>query len=482
MKKIPRNTAWMCLVALGVVGLVPACGGGDTGSGGSGGTTTTTTSSSSGGTGGTGGDTGGTTTTTPGAADGSPCMANEDCAGGFCITQSDFGWPYGYCTGPCNSVIPCAEGSVCLFLGNDPFCIKECPSPSDCGPGQSCIDPGDGNTVCAPNCTKDDECAGYGKCDVASGSCYVPEDCAAPGDEDGDGLADCEDSDCATGCEAQVAAACGAALALDVNVGASTAKNGDTSNGTSLFAGVCSGSSNKEVIYKVTNKANVDGIVELSLVADEDLAVYARTDCATPGDLACADALGGGADPEVVDVALGKGASFYAYVDGSSFDGMPHMGAYTLTAALLTVQPETEPNNDGPMPGPSTANAVNIASLPAVPTGGLDQVTDNDDWFLVDTTAVAGNKTISVESIGYGGDTCAPAGDVDTNVQIVGENGTILNENDDISGFTNWCSLASVADAAPGKYYVHVSTSTFCTPDPMGPDCIFKYALKINIQ
>ena len=32
--------------------------------------------------------------------------------------------------------------------------------------------------VCAPNCTKDDECAGYGKCDVATGSCYVPEDCA----------------------------------------------------------------------------------------------------------------------------------------------------------------------------------------------------------------------------------------------------------------------------------------------------------------
>jgi hypothetical protein len=157
------------------------------------------------------------------------------------------------------------------------------------------------------------------------------------------------------------------------------------------------------------------------------------------------------------------------------------MGAYSLTGTLFTVQPETEPNNDGPMPGPSTANTVNIMALPAVPVGGVDQVNDNDDWFVIDTTAL-GSKTITVESIGYGGDLCGPNGDVDTAVQIVSDAGLVVAENDDISSFSNFCSLAEAAAAPAGKYYIHVSTSMGCVPDPMGPDCVFKYALKINLE
>ncbi len=481
MNRIPRKTAWLSLMVLGAAGLLPACGGNDTGSGGGG--TGGTTTTSSGGTGGTGGDTGGATTTSPGAPDGSPCAAGEECAGGFCITQAEYGWPYGYCTGACNSLIPCESmDSVCIAFGSDPFCMKACSGAADCGPGQTCYDPGDGTaTFCYANCTKDDECTGYGVCDVASGACFVPEDCTAPEDEDGDGLANCEDSDCAVACKAQVDTACGAAVAFDLNAGAATTKMGDTTNGTDLFAGICSGSANKENIFLVTNKSNKDSVVELALTAAEDLAVYVRGECATASDVACADGLGGGADPEIVDVPLAAGASFYAYVDGSSFDGQPHAGAYSLTGTLLAPQPEIEPNNDGPTPGPTTANAVNIAALPALSTGAVDQVADNDDWFVIDTTAL-GIKTITVETIGYGGDVCGPNGDVDTAVQIVSEAGLVVAENDDISGFTNYCSLAEAADAPAGKYYLHISTSTLCTPDPMGLDCIFKYALKINVK
>lgn len=477
MNSMSRNSAWLALVAIGAVGLLPACGPGETGTGGSGGSTTTT--SSSGGTGGTGGETGGTTTTTEGAKDGEPCMANEDCAGGFCLTQAEFGWPYGYCTGPCNSFITCDEGSLCLFLGNDPFCIKECQVAADCGPGQECFDLQDGTFACAPFCTKDEECAGFGVCDEDSGACFVPEDCAADGDEDGDGLSNCEDSDCAATCQAQIEAACGAATTFDVGLGAPVVKNGDNSNGTDLFAGICSGGANKENIFKVTNTSNVDGIIELALVSADDLAVYARTDCAS-GELACADALAGGADPELIDVPAAKSTSFFAYVDGSSFDGMPHAAAYTLTATLIPVQAEVEPNNDGPMPGPSTANTVTIASLPALPVGSIDQVNDDDDWFVIDTTAV-GVKTITAETIGYGGDVCAPSGEVDTTLEIVDDTGTSLDSNDD-AGFTNWCSFVTVENAAAGKYYLHVKTSSFCTPDPMGSDCAFKYGIKINLQ
>lgn len=479
MKRIPWSTAFLGLVAIGTAGLLPACGGTDTSSSGGGGAGTTTTTTPSGGTG--GGET--TTTAAPGLPDGSPCTTNDECEGSFCISQMEYGWPYGYCTGACNSLIPCADpASICVEFSVGGLCMKVCDA-VECGQGQSCVDPGDGTSkFCVYGCTKDEECAGYGKCDVATGACYVPEDCMTPGDEDSDGLSDCEDSDCATGCQAQIGAACAAAVAMDLVTNATTTKNGDTTNGSSLFAGFCSGSSNNENIYKVTNTTNADGVVELKLTSAEDLAIYARGECGMTSDLSCADGLAGGADPEVLNLPLAKGASFYVFVDGSSFDGNPHMGAYALTGNLLGVQVETEPNNDGPMPGPSTANAVNISALPALPAGSLDQATDNDDWFVIDTSALAGNKTITVESIGYGGDSCAPTGDVDTVVQIVDGMGAVLNESDDISGFTNWCSLATIADQPPAKYYVHTSVSTLCTPDPMGPDCKFKYALKISIE
>ncbi|MFO0592135.1 MAG: hypothetical protein U0441_31620 [Polyangiaceae bacterium] len=479
MKKIPWSTAWLGLVAIGTVGFLPACGGSDTSASGGGGSGTTTTTTPSGGTGGAGGE---TTTTTPGLADGSPCTSNEECAGTFCISQGEYGWPYGYCTGACNSLIVCEDpASTCVTFSAGGFCLKSCSAPADCGPGQTCFDPMDGSQpFCYAFCTKDSECEGYGKCDTTTGACYVPEDCATPGDEDGDGLADCEDSDCATSCTAMIEAACGAAVALDVQANATASKQGDTTNGTSLFAGVCSGSAEKENVFKVTNKAGKDGLLELTLVSAEDLSIYARNDCAGSGDLACENRLTGGADPEAMYISVTNNQTFYVYVDGSSSDDAPNAGAYTLSATLLSVQPETEPNNDGPSPGPSTANTVNISSLPAIPVGAADQATDNDDWYVIDTTALVGNKTISVSVIGYGADSCAPTGEIDTAIELVGADGTTIESNDDVSN-ANWCSAVTHADLPPAKYYVHAAVSDLCNTS-FGFACKFQYGLKINVQ
>ena len=478
MKRIPWSTAWLGLVAIGAAGLLSACGGSDTSASGGGGAGTTTTTTPSGGTGGAGGD---TTTTSAGLPDGSPCTANEDCAGTFCITQGEYGWPYGYCTGACNSLIPCQdEKSTCVTFSAGGFCLKSCSAPADCGPGQTCFDAMDGSQpFCYANCTKDDECAGYGKCDVASGACYVPEDCMTAGDEDGDGLADCEDSECAATCAAQITAACGDATAFDVSANPTT-KTGDTTNGTSLFAGVCSGSSEKENVYKVTNKAGKDGLLEITLTSTEDLSLYARNDCPGSGDLACENRLTGGADPEAMYMTVTNNQSFYLYVDGSSSDMDPNAGSYTLSANRYAVQPETEPNDDGPNPGPSTGNTVNIATLPAVPVGAVDQAGDNDDWFVIDTTALAGNKTISVSVVGYGGDSCAPTGEIDTAIDLVGADGTTIESNDDVSN-GNWCSAVSHADLPPAKYYVHAAVSDLCNTS-FGFACKFQYGLKIDVK
>ncbi|MBK8254870.1 MAG: hypothetical protein IPK82_19700 [Polyangiaceae bacterium] len=478
MKTLTTKTALFCLIAA-TASFLGACDG-NTGTGGTGGT--------GGGTGGTGGSTGGTGGTVEGKPDGDPCAANDECAGGFCLTLADFGFPNGYCTGACNAFVPCALGSECIYYQNEPFCFKACADMGGCGDAQQCleIDPDSGLSVCAPGCTMDSQCEGYGICDETSGFCAIPEDCNAAGDEDGDGLFDCEDADCATSCQAQVDAACGAATGINLQVGVPVQTNGDSSDGSQLMAGTCSGSGNKEEIFKVTAPADVEGILELALQSAQDLAVYVRSSCNMPSELGCTDALAGGADPEVLNLSIGKGESLYVFVDGSSFGGATgNEGAYTLSTTLIGVQSESEANNDE-----ASADPVNITALPTAAVGDLDQATDDDDWWLIDTSALAGNNTIRAETVGYGGDSCAPNGDVDTYLEIVAAGGMLIDPvdpndpgpNDDISGFTNWCSLAEATGLAPGKYYLHIKTSSLCIPDPAGPDCIFKYGIKISIQ
>lgn len=469
MNTLLRKMAFSCVLAACTAALVPACdGGGDGDTGGDGGSTTTA---------GTGG--GGPS----GRADGQACTASAECASGFCLTQAEFGFPNGYCTGACNSFVACAAGSECIDYKQEPFCFKACSTADDCGSGQQCrkLDSASGALVCGPGCTADSECEGFGVCDENSGFCVIPEDCDTEGDEDGDGLADCEDGDCAEKCQADIDKVCGGAVPLDPN----TVQSGDNSDGSALLSGTCSGSGNKEDIYKVVLPADQEGILDVSLVSDVDLALWAETTCGMPSEVGCKDAVGGGAEPETLHIGLGKGQTVFVVVDGSSFNGATgNQGAYTLTTQFLPIQPETEPNDDQ-----GTASLVSLATLPTVATGELDQAADNDDWFAVDTSMLAGNKTITAETFGLAGATCAPSGDVDTYLEIVAEAGTVLDpadpmdagQNEDISG-SSWCSLAEITDAPPGKYFLHVRTSTLCVPDPNGPDCAFKYGIKLSVQ
>jgi hypothetical protein len=484
MKTVSRNSALFCLMTAAAALALPACDGGGDGEGGSAGSTTTEPSGGGGAGGDGGGGAGGTGGTAMGKPDGDPCLAGDECESGFCLTQAEFGFPNGYCTGACNSFVECATGSECIFFQNEPFCFKSCSAPASCGAGQQCleIDPGTGLSVCAPGCTMDAECEGFGVCDENSGFCVIPEDCDVVGDEDGDGLSDCEDGECAMKCQAQIDMACGAAVTLTLGA----AQMGDNNDGTSIFNGTCSGSGNNEDVYKLTIPDGPGGILDISLVSDADLAIWANTTCGMPSEIGCTDQLAGGTEPELLTLTVTGGQTLFVYVDGSSFQGATgNQGPYTLSTSILATQPETEPNNDL-----MTASTVSLASLPTAASGDLDQVNDNDDWFLLDTSMLAGNKTITAETVGFGTASCGPNGDVDTYLEIVADTGTVLDpvdpmmaeENEDISGFSNWCSLAEIADAPPGKYYLHVRTSALCVPDPMGPDCVFPYAIKVNIQ
>ncbi len=507
MTKFPRRVAWWSVLSAGSVVALVACDGGDGtgtgGDGGRGGGGATTTSSSTNGGGGAGGmagggsggeaGTGGTAgmggaggATSTGKPDGDTCTTNEECEHGFCLTQEQFGWPYGACSGPCNSFIPCADGSTCSNVANNPFCLKNCSVNDDCKQGKVCTDIGSMVTVCLPVCTSDAECEGFGECNETTGACTPSEDCEMPGDEDDNALSDCEDGDCVTSatCLPKITAACDGAVPIVVAAGTPVVTNGDTFAGTDIFGSFCSGGGSQEDVFSVTVPAATDGILEFSLVSQTDLALYVRDTCENDQSTECVDNELGGDTPEVIIDSASGGKQVWVFVDGSTF-GAPNEGSYALTTTLYQNQPESEPNGDL-----ASADPLSTSSAAFLATGSLDQTADDDDWFLVDTTALVGNKTITAETIGFGGTGCAPNdGDVDTFVEIVDQNGLAIDpadplspgENEDVSSASNWCSRAQIFAAPPAKYYVHVKTSALCLPDPMGPDCAFTYGVKINL-
>lgn len=298
------------LFAFGLVAAA-ACGD-DGGTGGSGGSATT-------GTGGHGGQGGGGPP--PPAEDGKPCTANAECLGGLCIAEAQTGWPSGYCSGACDPPSgDCAGGGVCADAGAGTTCLDDCAQASDCRDGYACVDSPSGQKVCAPACTVDAQCPTLGKCDVTLGLCIQAELCSDAIDNDGDALIDCEDSDCTAACAQQFTAACGTLAA------AQPSNPGNTTSGTKVFLGSCTGSGGApEDIYSYTPPAN--GTLSLVLSSQVDLSLYVRSTCADAAtELACVEQNAGGTD-ETLDVPVNGGFTVYIFVDGH----VPgEGGAYTL--------------------------------------------------------------------------------------------------------------------------------------------------------
>jgi len=191
--------------------MLPACGGDDNNTGNAP-TKTSSTGSSSGSNGAGGGGQGGAGNQGGGGMAqhglGAPCVADTDCAGGLCLSETDQGWPGGFCSGSCDTQTPaCQDVGTCFDIGaSGGLCLKPCTmGGGECGSGYACTDVlGDGSVlVCTPACTADAQCTTLGLCDTNQGICVAPEtDCGNLQDDDGDGLIDCEDP---TGCKGTAA-------------------------------------------------------------------------------------------------------------------------------------------------------------------------------------------------------------------------------------------------------------------------------------
>jgi hypothetical protein len=96
-----------------------------------------------------------------GAADGEPCEADSDCAGGTCIRGD--GWRDGYCTTTqCQDRTDCARGeddsefdNRCYRSQQGPFCVRMCGSDGDCRDGYECYPVGRNEGFCGPKRTAD---------------------------------------------------------------------------------------------------------------------------------------------------------------------------------------------------------------------------------------------------------------------------------------------------------------------------------------
>ena len=162
-----------------------AGGGGDAGASGGGGV------AGGGGDGGTGGAAGSGGGQQPGAGQtGAPCERNQDCEGGFCITDL----PGGYCSQICDEARPCPNEAPCWNLGlDDSLCLRMCGESNECREDEGYVC--DTDDTCFPGGAPPDnniDCRGVFECfqNCADGdqeclqACYASATPAARGQYD----------------------------------------------------------------------------------------------------------------------------------------------------------------------------------------------------------------------------------------------------------------------------------------------------------
>jgi hypothetical protein len=117
-----------------------------------------------------------TTSCTTQVGFGEPCTAHDECSEGFCVSESQHGWPGGFCTKTCTYATDCASlNALCASFGSGAdLCIPSCTGNQSCRPGYLCWTFNSGAAHgCLPYCWDDAQCQSY--CNRYTGECNVPE-------------------------------------------------------------------------------------------------------------------------------------------------------------------------------------------------------------------------------------------------------------------------------------------------------------------
>jgi hypothetical protein len=272
-----------------------------------------------------------------------PCDSHDDCASGQCYMETETGWPGGYCIHQ-SSVLTCDDlvcpgDSHCEPLGftsaTGPWvCAIPCSDEEPCRAGYLCED-----HLCFPLCTSASQCVETGYCNYDRGYCVTEptEVCTNEADDDGDGAADCDDTECMFRGECAEPEAldggdtCGEAAAITLPAGerGTVVIAGTTEAAADDYTPGCESIDSADVAYSMTLTA--DALVKIDLLGGrvepriQDTILYVRDDC-DAADLACNNDISEGVYMHsFLEISLTAG-TYFIMVDG--FDSLT--GLFTL--------------------------------------------------------------------------------------------------------------------------------------------------------
>ena len=280
----------------------------------------------------------------PGAGPaGSPCLSANACSANnndpLCLTEAKDGFPGGYCSEFCGPALnDCAPGSLCKSYGfpsGAGLCADICAVNADCRPGYTCQDRGYGSPICwkaIEDCANgvDDDSDTLVDCmdqecewDPACQPPELPEVCNNGIDDNENGLIDCEDSACAADPTCPLSTVCAGAIPLSDGVPYS----GDTTTGTSIFAGSCASSGGIEKVFSFTaGMAGQTGMLEVSLSSATGHGLYMRAACEdSSSELTCSAGTDIG-----FGLSVAGGVPYWIFVDGGIDPAGD--GPFTVTA------------------------------------------------------------------------------------------------------------------------------------------------------
>lgn len=230
------------------------------------------------------------------------------------------------------------EGAHCQDgADNDGDDATDCED-TDCASAPACIPPvvcGDGVRQAPEVCDGEDlggqDCASLGflggalTCteDCAAlddAACFRPEDCQNNQEDDGDGLLDCADPDCALACQD----ACNVPSAITEDTDLTGSNEGHTASQDGGTGPGCFGTSAPEVAYAVDPP--LSGTMRLTLSAQVELGVYVRTACDDQNSVLLCH-LG----PDPVELPVTEGVPLFVIVDGRAGD----VGDFFLSVRFL---------------------------------------------------------------------------------------------------------------------------------------------------
>ncbi|MEZ4301120.1 MAG: pre-peptidase C-terminal domain-containing protein [Polyangiaceae bacterium] len=355
--------------------------------------------------------------------------------------------------------------------------------------GNGTIDPGeqcDGDALGTATCQSEGFDGGTlacaADCTLNVSNCTGAEICGDGKDNDGDGLTDCEERECAPACEDS----CLAPIPLT-----------DPADTPGLSAGhanqltpSCAAESGAEVAYSIT--AATTGMLDAILIEDGSatFSLSVRTDCASDAsELGCTTTYVAGQDSTLkLSVPVTEGQTLILVVDT---EGASSAGTYTLgaqTRPILcgdgiqdSVEACDDANTDA---GDGCSPTCTLESNEVEPNDALGQAApfaapyfasispEGDiDFVQIDLPSPGGIK-VSVNGLG---EMACSDGSMDSYLTLLDDQGKVLAANDDVvSG--SLCSLAAAPGLAAGTYYAKIEASPMSPPDA----ATFPYELTVT--